>query len=163
MIIGKKQYLDAIRSNPLARALRIDKMTLAALEATLNQYLDEEKAIREIPTLWMLTQPLSEIARKADVLASGIRLGGDPGLTVAVQDDMSQTGGGALPTGKLPTKVVAISHKSLSANQIESRLRMGRPAIITRIKEGMVLFDPRTLNDGEISKIVESVRNIINS
>jgi L-seryl-tRNA(Ser) seleniumtransferase len=76
---------------------------------------------------------------------------------------MSQTGGGALPTGKLPTKVVAISHKSLSANQIESRLRMGRPAIITRIKEGMVLFDPRTLNDGEISKIVESVRNIINS
>jgi L-seryl-tRNA(Ser) seleniumtransferase len=163
MIIGKKQYLDAIRSNPLARALRVDKMTLAALEATLNQYLDEEKAIREIPTLWMLTQPLSEIERKADVLASGIRLGGDPSLTVAVQDDMSQTGGGALPTGKLPTKVVAISHKSLSANQIESRLRMGRPAIITRIKEGMVLFDPRTLNDGEISKIVESVRNIINS
>jgi L-seryl-tRNA(Ser) seleniumtransferase len=161
MILGKKQYLDAIRSNPLARALRIDKMTLAALEATLNQYLDEEKAIRDIPTLWMLTQPLSEIERKAGLLATGLRLGRDPGLTVSLQDDMSQTGGGALPTGKLPTRVVAISHKSLSANQIESKLRLGKPAIITRIKEGMVLFDPRTLNDGEIGKIVESIKTIL--
>lgn len=163
MILGKKQYLDAIRSNPLARALRIDKMTLAALEATLNQYLDEEKAIRDIPTLWMLTQPLSEIARKAELLASGVKVLGDNKLTIAIQDDLSQTGGGALPTGKLPTKVVAISHKTLSANQIETKLRLGKPVIITRIKEGMVLFDPRTLNDGEIGKIVEAVRNILTS
>ena len=113
MIIGKKLYLDAVRSNPLARALRIDKMTLAALEATLDRYLfDEEKAIRDIPTLWMLTQPLSEIGRKAELLASGLKVFGEGKLTVAIQDDMSQTGGGALPTGKLPTKVVAISHKS---------------------------------------------------
>jgi len=161
MILGKKQYLDPIRSNPLARALRIDKMTLAALEATLTQYLDEEKAIRDIPTLWMLTQPLSEIERKAELLASGIKASGEIKLTIAIQDDLSQTGGGALPTGKLPTKVVAISHKSLSANQIESRLRLGKPAIITRIKEGMVLFDPRTLNDGEIGKIVGSIKAIL--
>jgi L-seryl-tRNA(Ser) seleniumtransferase len=161
MILGKKQYLDAIRSNPLARALRIDKMTLAALEATLNQYLDEEKAIRDIPTLWMLTQPLSEIGRKAELLASGLKALGEAKLTVAIQEDMSQTGGGALPTGKLPTKVVAISHKSLSANQIESKLRLGKPAVITRIKEGMVLFDPRTLNDGEIGKIVGAVNRML--
>jgi len=161
MILGKKQYLDAIRSNPLARALRIDKMTLAALEATLNQYLDEEKAIRDIPTLWMLTQPLSEIERKALLLAAGLKAINDKNLSLAIQDDMSQTGGGALPTGKLPTKVVAISHKSRSANQIESKLRLGKPAIITRIKEGMVLFDPRTLNDGEIGKIVEIVKAIL--
>jgi L-seryl-tRNA(Ser) seleniumtransferase len=161
MILGKKQFLDPIRSNPLARALRIDKMTLAALEATLSQYLDEEKAIREIPTLWMLTQPLSEIERKADLLASGINAIGGNKFTVAIQDDLSQTGGGALPTGKLPTKVVAISRKSLSANQIEARLRLGKPAIITRIKEGMVLFDPRTLNDKEIGKIVEVIKTIL--
>jgi len=161
MILGKRQYLDPIRSNPLARALRIDKMTLAALEATLTQYLDEDKAIREIPTLWMLTQPLAEILRKAELLASGIKAVGDGTLTVAVQDDLSQTGGGALPTGKLPTKVVAIGHRTLSANQIESRLRLGKPAVITRIKEGMVLFDPRTLNDAEIGKIVEAVKRIL--
>jgi L-seryl-tRNA(Ser) seleniumtransferase len=161
MVLGGKKYLDLIRSNPLARALRIDKMTLAALEATLTQYLDGEKALRDIPTLWMLTQPLSEIERKAELLAAGLRTPGGGALTVAIQDDLSQTGGGALPTGRLETKVVAVAHASLNANQIESRLRLGSPAIITRIKEGMVLFDPRTLNDGEIGKIAEAIQRIL--
>jgi len=159
LILGKKAYLDPIRSNPLARALRIDKLTLASLEATLTQYLDEEKAVREIPTLWMLTQPLEEIERKARILARGFA--GLSGLSVSLQDEMSQTGGGALPTGILPTKAVSLSHKSLSANQIESRLRLGKPHVITRIKEGMVLFDPRTLNDEEIGKIVEAMKKIL--
>ena len=159
LILGKKAYLDPIRSNPLARALRIDKLTLASLEATLTQYLDEEKAVREIPTLWMLTQPLEEIERKARILARGFA--GLSGLSVSLQDEMSQTGGGALPTGILPTKAVSISHQSLSANQIESRMRLGKPHVITRIKEGMVLFDPRTLNDEEIGKIVEAMKKIL--
>ena len=80
---------------------------------------------------------------------------------MSLQDEMSQTGGGALPTGILPTKAVSLSHKSLSANQIESRLRLGKPHVITRIKEGMVLFDPRTLNDEEIGKIVEAMKKIL--
>lgn len=159
MILGKKAFLDPIRSNPLARALRIDKMTLAALEATLAQYLDPGKAAKDIPTLWMLTQPLSEIDRKAKLLGEGLAAAGG-GLKVMVQDELSQTGGGALPTGMLPTKAVCIGHASLSANQIESRLRLGKPAIITRIKEGLVLFDPRTLNDAEIGKIIEAVKKI---
>jgi L-seryl-tRNA(Ser) seleniumtransferase len=161
MILGRKQYLDPIRSNPLARALRIDKMTLAALEATLNQYLDQERATRDIPTLWMLTQPLGEIQRKAEVLATGLRGIGDPRLTLSIQDERSQSGGGALPTGHLPTRVVAAGHKALSANQIESRLRRGRPHVITRIKEGLVLFDPRTLNDEEIGKIVDAMKRVL--
>jgi len=161
MILGRKQYLDPIRSNPLARALRIDKMTLAALEATLTQYLDLEKAGRDIPTLWMLTQPLEEIQRKAGLLASGLRSAGGTALSVTLLEEFSQTGGGALPTGKLPTRAVAVTHRSLSASQIESKLRLGRPAVITRIKEGMVLFDPRTLNDGEIGKIVEAMRIVM--
>lgn len=156
-ILGKKTYLDAIRQNPLARALRIDKMTLAALEATLYQYLDMERAQKEIPTLWMLTQPISEIERKASLLSDG--LSSIRGLVVRIQEDISQSGGGALPMGYLPTKVVAIAHEIYSANRIESRLRLGRPHIITRIKDGMVLFDPRTLNDAEIDKIVEAVKN----
>ena len=94
------------------------------------------------------------------MLASGITSLGNRDLTVGIQDDLSQTGGGALPTGKLPTKVVAISHRTMSANQIETRLRLGKPAVITRIKEGMVLFDPRTLTDGEIETIVESLKTI---
>ena len=161
LILGRKKHLDPIRSNPLARALRIDKMTLAALEATFSQYFDMEKAVRDIPTLWMLTQPLSEILRKAELLAAGFRNTDDSKLTISIQDDMSQTGGGALPTGILPTKVVAVSHQTLSANQIESGLRLGKPSIVTRIKEGMVLFDPRTLNDGEIRTIGEAVKRLL--
>jgi L-seryl-tRNA(Ser) seleniumtransferase len=161
MILGAKKWLDPIRSNPLARALRIDKMTLAALEATLTQYLDRERATRDIPTLWMLTQPLAEIERKANILAAGLGDIADKAFTVVIQDDLSQTGGGALPTGRLPTRVVAVSHKMLSANQLESRLRLGETAIVARIREGMVLFDPRTLNDGEIIRIVEALKKIL--
>ncbi len=157
MILGKKNLLDAIRSNPLTRALRLDKMTLAALDATLSQYLDMDKAAKDIPTLWMLTQPLSEIERKAELLAAGIRSASGSGLAVSFQADKSQSGGGALPTGNFPTRTVCLRHKTLSANQIELGLRLGRPPIIARIKEGMVVFDPRTLNDEEIGKIVEAI------
>jgi L-seryl-tRNA(Ser) seleniumtransferase len=163
MILGKKKYLDPIRSNPLARALRLDKMTLAALDGTLSQYLDMEKAVHEIPTLWMLTQPIEEIERKARLIADALGNIGNTNLTVTIQDDTSQSGGGALPTGIFPTKTVCIRHKTLSANQIETRLRTGKPHIISRIKEGMVIFDPRTLNDGEIGKIVEAVKKILTS
>jgi len=161
LILGKKSYLDLIRSNPLARALRIDKLTLAALDATLNQYLDKEKAVREIPTLWMLTQPLSEIERKALLLLKGFQNIYDEGLSVSMQDDHSQSGGGALPTGNFPTKTVCLRHGRLSANRIESSLRLGQPHIITRIKDDLVIFDPRTLNDEEIRKIVEAMGKIL--
>ena len=163
MILGKKTYLDQIRSNPLARALRIDKLTLASLDATLTQYLDVEKAVREIPTLWMLTQPLSEIERKARLMAESIKNIDNKELSITIQDDTSQSGGGALPTGNFPTKTVCLRHNRLSANQIESHLRLGKPHIITRIKEGMVIFDPRTLNDEEIRKIVEAIDKMLTS
>ena len=160
LIVGNKKWIDPIRSNPLARALRIDKLTLAALDATLSQYLDRDKALKNIPTLWMLTQPLAEIERKARLLAGGFSAIGDTALSVTIQDDTSQSGGGALPTGTFPTKTVCISHERLSANKIESRLRLGSPHIITRIKEGMVIFDPRMLNDEEIGKIVEAMKKV---
>jgi L-seryl-tRNA(Ser) seleniumtransferase len=82
-------------------------------------------------------------------------------LTITIQDDTSQSGGGALPTGTFPTKTVCLRHDRLSANQIESHLRLGKPHIITRIKEGMVIFDPRTLNDEEIRKIVEAINRML--
>ena len=161
MILGRKTWLDPIRSNPLARALRIDKLTLAALDATLAQYLDKEKATRDIPTLWMLTQPLAEIERKAELLSCGIRSLQGTSLSVTIQEDTSQSGGGALPTGNFPTRTVCIRHDRMSANKIESALRLNKPHIIARIKEGMVVFDPRTLNDGEIGKIVEAMEIIV--
>jgi L-seryl-tRNA(Ser) seleniumtransferase len=163
MILGKKVWLDPIRSNPLARALRIDKLTMAALDATLSQYLDMEKASRDIPTLWMLTQPLSEIERKAELMEAGLKKMGDAGLSVSIQDDTSQSGGGALPTGIFPTRTVCIRHERLSANKLEAGLRLNKPHVIARIREGMVVFDPRTLNDEEIGKIIAAVKTIISS
>jgi L-seryl-tRNA(Ser) seleniumtransferase len=160
LILGRKTWIDPIRSNPLARALRIDKLTLAALDATLTQYLDMDKAVREIPTLWMLTQPLTEIERKAELLSSGIKALSSA-LSVTIQDDTSQSGGGALPTGKFPTRTVCIRHERMSANKIESALRLNKPHVIARIKEGMVVFDPRTLNDEEIGKIIPAIKAIM--
>jgi L-seryl-tRNA(Ser) seleniumtransferase len=119
------------------------------------------KAVHEIPTLWMLTQPLSEIERKARLIADGLRNISNSNLTITIQDDTSQSGGGALPTGIFPTKTVCLRHKTLSANQIETRLRTGKPHIISRIKEGMVIFDPRTLNDAEINQIIGAIKSIV--
>jgi L-seryl-tRNA(Ser) seleniumtransferase len=160
LILGRTTALDPIRSNPLARALRIDKLTLAALEATLSEYLDMDKAVQEIPTLRMLTQPLSEIERKAELLSAGLR---QAGFMVSIRKDASQSGGGALPTGNFPTKIVCVRPERMSANRLEARLRLGNPAIITRIKEGMVVFDPRTLSDEEIGEIVKAVKIITSS
>jgi L-seryl-tRNA(Ser) seleniumtransferase len=109
----------------------------------------------------MLTQPLGEIERKAKLMADGLGGVGNKELSITVQDDTSQSGGGALPMGNFPTKTVCIRHERLSANQIESRLRLNRPHIITRIKEDMVIFDPRTLSDEEIGKIVEATKKIL--
>ena len=94
-------------------------------------------------------------------MADGFKDIGNKELSITIQDDTSQSGGGALPTGIFPTKTVCIRHGQLSANQIESRLRLGKPHIITRIKEGMVIFDPRTLNDEEIGKIVARAKQIL--
>jgi L-seryl-tRNA(Ser) seleniumtransferase len=111
----------------------------------------------------MLTQPLSEIERKAVLMRDGLLGMGNKDVSITLQDDTSQSGGGALPTGNFPTRTVCISHEHLSANRIESRLRLGTPHIITRIKEGMVIFDPRTLNDEEIGKIVEALKQILSA
>jgi L-seryl-tRNA(Ser) seleniumtransferase len=119
-----------------------------------------DKAVQEIPTLRMLTQPLSEIERKAELLSAGLR---QAGFSVSIQNDTSQSGGGALPTGNFPTKIVCVRRERLSANRLEARLRLGRPHIITRIKEGMVVFDPRTLNDEEIGEIIGAVKKITSS
>ncbi|MFA5074307.1 MAG: L-seryl-tRNA(Sec) selenium transferase [Nitrospirota bacterium] len=159
IIIGKKKHIERIKANPLMRALRMDKLTLAALEATLHQYLDREKAIKDIPTLNMLTQPLNEIGRKADLLLSGIRNQAS-GITATIQDDTSQSGGGTLPLGNFPTKTVCIWHKTMNAQELESQLRLNDPSIITRIKEGMVVLDPRTLNEEEIGVIIKKIINL---
>ncbi|MEK6680222.1 MAG: L-seryl-tRNA(Sec) selenium transferase, partial [Nitrospirota bacterium] len=159
LIVGKKKYVDVIANNPLARAIRIDKLTLAGLEATLREYLDEEKVVKNIPTLNMLCQPVSEIEEKAKYIADRLKTASSS-FEVSVVDETSQSGGGALPLVSLPTKVVAILSKGLSATRLEEMLRKNNPPIIVRIKEGRILLDPRTIQSFELDEVIISIKGI---
>ena len=148
IILGKAAWVEAIRRNPLARILRVGKLTLAALEATLTLFLDESQALREVPTLRMLGRRLGEIIEQAERLADALarRV---PLAHVAVINGNSQMGGGSLPGQDLPTRLVAVRHADYGAEELAARLRRGSPPIFARIANDQVLIDPRTLLAGD--------------
>lgn len=160
IIVGRREIIEEIRQNPLTRALRIDKMTLAGLEATLRLYRDEEKAVKRIPTLRMLTTSFEEICLKAEDLAGRIKKQNIAGLEATLIRRSSKAGGGALPLMKLPTMCVGITIKGKSANWIEKYMRNYSPPIIGRIVDDIFLMDPRTLQDDELSIIETAVAAI---
>jgi L-seryl-tRNA(Ser) seleniumtransferase len=157
ILAGSKAVIERLKKHPLARALRVDKLTLAALEATLRLYLDPERAIREVPTLRMLTTDNDAVRLRARALVDRIvERCGDAYLAFSFPD-VSRAGGGALPMTDVPTHVVAVESRSMSANEIEERLRLGEPCIVTRIKDGRVVIDPRTLTEAEEGEVVEAL------
>lgn len=160
IILGKKKYVSLMEKHPLARAIRVDKFTLASLEATLNLYLDEKKALVEIPTLRMLTAAQPELKKVADKLARGIREVVGQKMLVESEKDVSKAGGGALPLADLPTAVVSIKPLNMTVNELEEKLRGGRPSILTRIKEDKLLLDVRTIQEGEDEDIITSLKKI---
>ncbi|OGW63404.1 MAG: L-seryl-tRNA(Sec) selenium transferase [Nitrospirae bacterium RBG_16_64_22] len=158
IIVGKRNLLDRIRSNPLARAVRIDKLTLAALEAVLRIYRDEpEGAAKKIPVLSMLTAAPADLKRRAQKLAEMIRKEAGDRAAVSVQPEQSQAGGGALPLGNLPTWAASVLPADVSVSRVEALLRENDPPVIARVKEGCVLFDPRTLRDADFPVVALAV------
>jgi len=156
ILAGRKEAIQKIEQDPLMRAFRLDKMTLAALEATLRLYLDEERALREVPVLRMLGIPLPELRQRADDLAA--RLRGLPGVTtVEVREDNAYVGGGSLPDQALPSWVVALTARSLSDNLLAQRLRTGTPAVMGRLKDGQLLLDLRTVFVGQETALFQAV------
>lgn len=149
ILVGKSEAIAKCKAHPLARALRLDKMTLAALEATLRLYLDPERAMERIPTLRMLTKRPEHVAVRARHMVDVIGEGCGDAYWVAAVPDVSRAGGGSLPMADIPTTVVTVSPRTMSANALEERLRLGEPTIIARIKDDRVLIDPRTLNEAE--------------
>ena len=143
-LVGRADAVDRCRRNPLARALRADKMTLAALEATLTLYRDPELAIREIPVLRMLTLDPVALERRALDLAAAC----PPELRPATTPGVSAVGGGAFPTATLPTTLVTLDPGPLGADGLALRLRLGDPILIARVADGRVVLDPRTLEPG---------------
>ncbi len=162
IIVGKKESIDRIRKNPLTRALRIDKLTLAALESTLKLYRDEEKAIKDIPTLRMLTLPFTDIAKKADTLFQAIQKDVGSLVDIKFSDMNSRPGGGSFPELDLPTRCVTIQPLNVSVSKLENAMRLSIPAIIARIEDNRYILDPRTIQDGEETIISSTLARILN-
>lgn len=158
IIVGKKKYIDMMKTHPLNRALRIDKTTLAALESTLRHYLDE-RTIREIPTMNMLTMTIEEIEKKAEKLLERINknIDSDFGLRVEIIDDFSKVGGGSMPVEQIPTKCVNISSENLSMTKLEESMRNYETPIITRLYKDKIFIDLRTVKDEEVKDIANAI------
>ena len=155
---GSADVILKMNENPLARALRIDKMTLAALEATFYLYADPERAANEIPVLRMLLESPEAILERAKRLASAIRAGG---ATVEVVPDSSEAGGGSLPAVSLPTWAVSVKSGRLTPNRLEEGLRTGTPPVIARIKADALILDARTIGDGEVPVLADRLSRLL--
>jgi L-seryl-tRNA(Ser) seleniumtransferase len=159
IILGREDLIDTLARHPLSRALRIDKLSIAALEATLRQYLDPERAPDEIPTLAMLLIDPETLKKRSRGLARRIN-SETTSISADVVADVSRAGGGSLPLEEFPTWVVSLASSRLSAASLEARLRESEPPIIARIKEERVLLDMRTVRDDEAPLIAEALKTI---
>ena len=157
IVVGRRELVGPIRVHPLMRALRADKLTYAALEATLALWL-RPATRRAIPVYRMLTMSVDDIGARADALAQ--RLGDLAALRCRVIDGQSTIGGGSAPGEVLPTRLVALSIDGVSAAVLESRLRTGNPAIVARVHDDEVLLDLRTvppIDDGAIAECLRAI------
>jgi L-seryl-tRNA(Ser) seleniumtransferase len=139
IILGKAAVVAKLRKNPFARAMRVDKLTLSALEATLRLYLEPEHAMKEIPVLAMLTAELEEIESRAQSVVTALRAAG---IVAAVAPSKASVGGGAFPTAAIPSRAVVTES---DVELVEEKLRRGEPAVIGRIADGKLLLDLRSV------------------
>jgi len=157
IIAGRRAIVDRIRTHPLMRALRVDKLTYAALEATLAEYA-AGRADTTVPLRRMLTLTAADIRARAERLAD--RLASPTGCRVHLVDGASAVGGGSAPGVELPTCLLALTHATLAAEAIEARLRAGAPPVIARIERDRVLLDLRTVLPGDEDALVQSIARL---
>jgi L-seryl-tRNA(Ser) seleniumtransferase len=155
IIIGRTAFVDPLRTHPLMRALRVDKLTYAVLEATLALW-SETPSRADVPVFRMLTMSIAEIDARARELSA--QLAGLPGVRAVVIDGVSTTGGGSAPDSALPTRLVAVTVNGLSASALDAALRQAKTPVVARIQDDRVVVDVRTVRDDELSEIVDAVR-----
>lgn len=160
IIIGRSDIIGDIKANPLNRALRIDKLTLSALESTLRIYLKPEEALKKLRGLHCLTEPLDAVAKRARKLCSLLRRSAPAGITLVTREGKSLSGGGALPLQEIPTVVIVMKSEKFKADQIEKSLRGAETPVITRIMEDEVVMDLRTISESEYKLIEKALREI---
>ena len=157
IIVGKKKYISRMKKHPLARAMRVDKMTFAALEATLAKYKDPKIALRDIPVLNMISASGDEMKAKAERLADEIAKA-NSGLELEIVAVKDQIGGGSAPMVRLPGWAVSVRDGSRSADSIERRLRKGKVPVVARIHDDMLLLCVRTVFEDEFGLIADALR-----
>jgi L-seryl-tRNA(Ser) seleniumtransferase len=153
IIAGSAEHVNVIRKHPLMRALRVDKMTYAALEATLQEY-SAGRAAATIPVFRMIAMTIDDIAPRAQAIAAGVQ---HPDLRADLVDGVSTIGGGSAPGSELPTRLIALTHRVLSATQLEARLRAFEPPIIGRIENDRVVLDLRTVTPEQDAMVVSAL------
>ncbi|RXI97884.1 L-seryl-tRNA(Sec) selenium transferase [Anaerobacillus alkaliphilus] len=158
IIAGKKELIQKLKKHQLARVLRVDKMTLAALEGTLKAY-ENETAIHEIPTVRDILASKEEIEKKAQIFIEKVERE-CPNFSFELVNEVSQIGGGTMPTEEIATKAVAVTSTSMSSNDLATKLRLNQPSIVTRQKNDVVLLDFRTITTEEIDIIVDALSEI---
>ena len=159
IIVGKKDYIEEMKANHLTRALRVDKMTLCALEATLKFYRDEDRALKSIPALRMLTMQADELKERAECLLSVVNENVKT-FDIEIVKGASEVGGGSMPLEKLPTHLLSVTHEKLSANKIIKGLRDYQMSVIARVEDDKVLFDPRTLQNDEFEYVAKALASL---
>ncbi|ADL07540.1 L-seryl-tRNA(Sec) selenium transferase [Thermosediminibacter oceani] len=159
IIVGRKELLERIKRHPLTRALRIDKLTLSALEAVLKLYRSE--SLDRIPVIKMLSKSQEDMEKDARQLAAELQKVVRERGTVEIIDDVSQVGGGSLPGAELPTKAVALSLRETGPEELAERLRKARIPVIGRIKKDRFLLDVRTMSEEDLKTAVEMVGSVL--
>jgi L-seryl-tRNA(Ser) seleniumtransferase len=160
VIAGKRKYIELMKRHPLLRALRMDKLNLAALEATLRLYRDERRALSSIPTLRMLTMTAAQLARRAGMISRKLRKALPDSVTLVTHPGESSAGGGAFPLLQLPTTLVEVRISGMVPHQIEESLRRAEVPIIGRIQRDRFLLDARTLLDRDLTALIASLRQV---
>ena len=163
ILLGNRETLDGLRRDPMARALRVDKLTLAALEATLELYLLPDRAATEIPVLAALKESIDAVSTRAENLANLIR-GALPSEQICVTQEESFAGGGSLPAWPMQTAVVRWTPSgNQNVDEVARRLRMGDPAVLVRIKDDAILLDARTILDAELPDLKSAITAVLGS
>ncbi len=160
IILGRKDLVEAIRKNQLTRVLRIDKLTLCALEETLKLYRDERVAVKEIPTLRMICQPYRLLVKKAERLLKLIGRLQTENFALDLADGNSRVGGGALPLLELPSRLLCMVPEKLSSQFMEIWLRSYNPPVVARLEKEKVLLDMRTIQERELNTVAQAVKDL---
>tara|TARA_A100000164_G_C21864491_1_gene751843 strand:- start:673 stop:1473 length:801 start_codon:yes stop_codon:yes gene_type:complete len=160
ILVGRAELITSIKKNPLLRPLRIDKLSLAALLATLKLYFPPNNPKQDIPTLKMIFDSLEKVREKINLLSN--RLESINNIQYSIEESFSYSGGGSLPTEKIPSMAIKIKPLSISANSLTKKLRESNPPIISRINSECVYLDLRTVREDQVEAIYESLNHIFN-